>query len=199
MNDNMLATALDSAWALLNEGARNRRSPVHTPALASIDAAGLPTQRVLVLRAAERDVAKLRFHTDARSPKLDQIGDGATVSVLAYHPDEKIQLRMTGLARFARIGDDVDVIWSSATPFARRCYLATTAPGTVIDTAGSGLPKWIEGREPTEHELLSARANFAVLTVELRQIDWLHLANSGHRRARFTREGDEWSGCWLVP
>lgn len=197
--DAALAAALDSAWALLTEGARNRRSPVHVPVVASIDRDGLPTQRVLVLRAAEREAARLRFHTDARSPKTGELTDGAAVHVLAYHPDEKLQLRLSGTAQVVRDGPEVDAIWAATTRFARRCYLAEAAPGTALDAAGSGLPLSVEGREPEEAELIPAQPNFALVKVDVTQIDWLHLANSGHRRAVFVRNGDAWFGRWVVP
>lgn len=197
--DAALAAALDSAWSLLTDGARNRRSPVHVPVVASIDRDGLPTQRVLVLRAAEREAARLRFHTDARSPKTVELADGAAVHVLAYHPDEKLQLRLSGTAQVVCDGPEVDAIWAATTRFARRCYLAEAAPGTILDAPGSGLPLSVEGREPDEEELVSARANFAVVKVDVERIDWLHLANSGHRRAMFERDGDAWLGRWVVP
>lgn len=197
--DSELTAALDGAWALLSEGASNRKSPLHTLTLASITAAGLPTQRVLVLRAAEREGAALRFHTDARSPKVEEIGEGAAVHVLAYHQDAKIQLRLGGTAIVLRDGADVDAFWAAATPFARRCYMAVAAPGSMLDAPGSGLPAWVEGRKPDTRDLRPARANFAVVSIDVGRIDWLHLANSGHRRAVFARNGDGWDGHWVVP
>jgi pyridoxamine 5'-phosphate oxidase len=197
--DEALAAALDSAWGLLGEGARSRKSPVHTPVMASIDADGLPTQRVLVLREADRDAARLRFHTDARSPKVAELGDGAAVHALAYHPDAAVQLRIGGTGRVLRDAVAVDRVWAQSTLFARRCYLAEAAPGAALDEPGSGLPHWVEGREPDTRELRPARANFAVLMVDVERIDWLHLANSGHRRAMFDRVDGAWGGRWVVP
>lgn len=199
MMDAESAAAFDSAWALLSEGARSRRSPMHTPVLATIDRAGLPSQRVLVLRAADRETATLRFHSDARSPKVTEIGDGAAVHVLAYHPEAKVQLRLSGTARVETAGAAVDAAWEAATLFARRCYLAEAAPGSPLASPGSGLPVWVEGREPGDAEVRPARANFALLLVELTRIDWLHLANGGHRRVVFDRSGGKWRGQWVVP
>jgi pyridoxamine 5'-phosphate oxidase len=187
---------VDSAWRLLGRGSADRRSPLHTPIVVSVQD-GLPEARVMVLRAADRGTATLRFHTDARSPKCLGLDNGA-VSVLAYHPGERVQLRLGGVAQVVREGAVVDSIWEQATPFARRCYMVEAAPGSRLAAAGSGLPGDVEGRKPTLEELVPARANFALVLVRVTSIDWLHLAQTGHRRARFSVTND-WQGEWRVP
>lgn len=190
--------ALEQAWALLADGAAKRRHAMHTPVVAGVTAEGLPDQRIMVLREAAADQALLRLHTDARSPKVTQL-DGRPVHVLAYDAGAAIQLRIEGKGRIERDGRRVEAIWAESTCFARRCYLAEAAPGTVRVTPGSGLPPEVEGRQPNEEQLVPARANFAILLIEVSAIDWLHLANSGHRRCRFDRNGTDWSASWLQP
>jgi hypothetical protein len=192
-----LPAILAHAWALLVRGGADRRSPIHTPVVCSVDGEGLPQARVMVLRKADPATATLRFHTDARSPKVAQL-DGRPVAVLAYHAGENIQLRISGVARVNRDGAMVDGIWQQSTLFARRCYLAEQAPGTPLPGPASGLPAWIEGQQPTADQIVPARANFAVVMVDVTAIDWLHLANSGHRRALF-RARDGWAGAWTAP
>jgi hypothetical protein len=170
---------------------------VHTPVVCSVDEQGLPHARVMVLRKADPAAGTLRFHTDARSPKVGQL-DGKPVAVLAYHAAEQVQLRISGQARIGRSVAEVDGIWNQSTLFARRCYLAEQAPGTPLPGPASGLPAWIEGQQPTAEQIVPARANFAVLWVGVTSIDWLHLANSGHRRALFRAE-DGWAGAWVAP
>ena len=196
--DTLLADALDTGWRLLVRGGADRRSPMHTPVVASIDAQGHPDARVMVLRAADRALARLRFHTDARSPKCAQL-HGRAVSVLAYHPGEAIQLRVGGTARVVTQGDEIERIWTASTPFARRCYLVESPPGTPLAAPASGLPDWVEGRKPEVAELVPARANFALVMIDIAMIDFLHLAQSGHRRVLFQRDGDDWRGEWRVP
>lgn len=197
MDRNSLPHILAHAWSLLVRGGADRKSPLHTPVVASVDADGLPQARVMVLRKADPAAATLRFHTDARSPKVQQL-DGKPVSVLAYHGPEQMQLRIAGTGRVLTEGDTVDGIWNQSTLFARRCYLAQSAPGTPLPAPSSGLPAWIEGQQPTPDQIVPARANFATLWVEVTAIDWLHLANSGHRRALF-RAADGWAGAWVAP
>jgi hypothetical protein len=195
--DDDLPAILAHAWSLLVRGGADRRSPVHTPVVASVDGDGLPQARVMVLRKANPADATLRFHTDARSPKVAQL-DGRPVAVLAYHAAEQVQLRISGIARIGRSQAEVDALWNQSTLFARRCYLAEQPPGTALPGPSSGLPAWIEGQQPTAEQIGPARANFAVLWVGVTAIDWLHLANSGHRRALF-RAADGWAGAWVAP
>lgn len=192
-----LHDVLDTVWRLLGRGAADRRSPMHTPVVASIGPGGAPDARVMVLRAADRAAGLLRFHTDARSPKCAAL-DGRAVAVLAYHPGEAVQLRLAGTARIVREGPQVEQIWATSTPFARRCYLVEAPPGSALPMPGSALPAWAEGRAPEAAELFPARANFALVVVTVTAIDWLHLAQGGHRRAQFLA-ADGWAGGWVVP
>jgi hypothetical protein len=198
MSAAQLDDVLQASWQLLVRGGADRRSPLHTPVVASTDANGAPEARVMVLRKAEPGTATLRFHTDARSPKCTQL-DGRAVAVLGYHPQEAVQLRLKGRARVLTSDPLADEAWARSTAFARRCYMALEAPGTVMTGPGSGLPPEVEGVRPSEAQLAPARANFALLLVDVAEIDWLHLAHSGHRRARFVRAGSDWTGAWVAP
>ena len=64
-----------------------------------------------------------------------------------------------------------------------------------MDGPSSGLPAWAEGIQPTEAQVAPVRDNFAVLLVEVEEIDWYWLSNDGHRRALLRRDG----GNWLTP
>jgi hypothetical protein len=195
--DDDLSRVLDSAWVLLGRGSADRRSPLHTPVVASVGVDGAPEARVMVLRKAERATGLLRFHTDARSPKVASL-HGRPVAVLGYHPGEAVQLRLTGVAEVVTEGPEVDAIWAQSTEFARRCYMVEAGPGTPLPAPGSGLPADVEGRKPELAELVPARANFAIVRVRVTRLDWLHLAQAGHRRAVFDA-GDGWAGGWVVP
>lgn len=196
-----LDAVLADVWQRLGRAARDRHAAMHTPVVATIASDGTPSQRVMVLRAFDRATATLRFHTDARAAKADQVGSGSPVSILAYDPGAKRQFRLSGTARMETDTPAADHAWAQATLFAKRCYLADPAPGTVSPTPVSGLPADIEGRKPEdEDEVASGRANFALLLAQIDTIEFLHLAHTGHRRAIFqqTQEGS-WKGDWLVP
>lgn len=178
--------------ARLNAGATDRRAAMHTPVVGTADG----DMRVMVLRDFDARDWRLRFHTDARSPKVATIGAGAPVHVLLYDPEAKIQIRASGVGRIEQSGPTADLAWSEATNFAKRCYLAEAAPGADADGPTSGLPAEVEGVMPSDAELVPARENFAVLLVDLERLDWLYLAQEGHRRAVFDVGGE---GRWVVP
>lgn len=181
----------------LQQAARDRRSAMHMPVVGTSDG----DLRMMVLRACDPDFAALRFHTDARSPKAGIIGQGDLVSLLAFDPEAKIQIRARGIGRIETSGPVADAAWADASEYARRCYMAEAGPGTPSAEPVSGLPAAVEGIRPSYEQLLPARENFAVLLISLTSLDWLYLAHNGHRRAKFSRgePGQPWQGTWVIP
>ncbi len=169
---------------------------MHTGVVATADA----DARVMVLRAFDRRGWRLRFHTDARSPKCGVIGGkkdgGSPVGVLFYDREAKIQIRCRGTGWIETDSSLADAAWEESTCFARRCYLGE-GPGALSETPTSGLPDWAEGIEPDEDALAPARSNFAVLMVELVRADWFYLSNDGHRRAIIDVASGQ--GRWVAP
>lgn len=194
-----LPLSFDKLWQILATGAVQRKGAAHAPVVATVDQFGNPRQRVMILREVDRQRRVLRFHTDSRSMKLAEVGSGTRTSVLVYDTAEKIQLRLSGVARSELASTAADAAWESSTLFARRCYMAEYAPGTESENPTSGLPEWIEGKMPTEADIADARQNFAIIVIQIDEIEWLYLANSGHRRAKWNSDNDQWSGRWLIP
>ena len=178
----------------LGRAGRDRHSPMHTPVVVTSDIEA----RVMVLREFDPEAWTVRFHTDARAPKVAAIAQDPRIGLVFYDKPEKIQIRATGQGRIVREGSVVEQAWQAGSNFARRCYLGN-GPGTRGEEPLSGLPAQFEGVEPTDAELEPARENFAVLTIALFTLDWLYLAHDGHRRARFERRGEAWNGQWISP
>ena len=120
------------------------------------------------------------------------------MGLLGYDRAAKVQLRLRGTGRIETDTPLVDAAWEESTNFAKRCYLGE-GPGAASDAPTSGLPEWAEGINPSDAQIMPARANFAILLIELEQLDWFYLANSGHIRAQFARAGIEWEGRWVAP
>lgn len=189
---------LQRCWARLEEGAASSASPFHTAVLGTVEE-GAPRLRTVVLRSADRAASRLLCHTDARSAKVRQIGDGAPVSWLLYDPECKVQLRLEGRARVHVDDALADERWRDSAIGSRRCYLVEPGPGAVLQRVGSTLPEPLRERRPDAEETAPGRANFAVVAAEVDSIDWLYLTSDGHRRARFLRRGDHWQGDWVAP
>jgi hypothetical protein len=199
VNSSDIDAILESGWSLLEAGASNRKVMMHTPVVASLNHRGHPDQRVMVLRHAIRSERLLRFHTDARAPKVGQVQDGAPVHILAYEADARVQLRMSGHGWVSGDGPEADAGWQDSSLFARRCYLSHEGPGSASAVPTSGLPRQVEGRKPSEDQVAPGRKNFAVLTVRIDCMDWFSLSQTGHRRALIEWEQDCPHGRWLVP
>ncbi|MEO0871194.1 MAG: pyridoxamine 5'-phosphate oxidase family protein, partial [Pseudomonadota bacterium] len=152
----------------LIRAARDRKSPMHTPAVVTSDV----DARTMVLREFDSQAWTLRFHTDTRAPKVPPIEADPRVAVLFYDKGAKIQIRARGTAQILRDAPVTQTAWDNGSNFARRCYMGE-GPGAPSDTPTSGLPPELEGVEPSDEQLAPARDNFAVLLITLRELDWL--------------------------
>lgn len=178
----------------LTTAANERNAQMHVAAVVTSDV----DARMMVLRDYDPKAWSVRFHTDARAPKVATIKDDPRVAVLLYDKPAKVQIRARGIGTIVQDGADWEAAWQGSDNYARRCYLGE-GPGALSETSTSGLPPQFEGVEPSDEEIVPGRDNFAVLRIELRELDWFYLAHTGHMRARFVREGDNWQGGWVSP
>jgi len=183
---NDLAAARDHAFALLAQGATNRRSVFHTPTLATIGADGAPSLRTLVLRGFDPATRTLRLHTDARAAKAAEILTNPRVALHAYDPAAQLQLRLTGHATLHRDDALADAGWAASRDFSRMCYAIADGPGTPAPAPPSA-----------PQDAVSGRAHFSVIALRFDMLEWLWLDAAGHQRARFTFAPDR--AAWLVP
>ena len=198
MNHEELLTKI---FAMLTRGTADRKSPLHTPTLATVGADKSPMARVVVFRKFLPEERALIFHTDTRSPKITELRADSRVSWLFYHPSEKMQFRVSGAAMIHADADDALKLkqWQATWAFGRRCYMGE-APSRVVSEATSGMPSEIEKREPTIEESEVGYPNFAVVSTLITSIDCLELHATGHRRSLFTwNENGELEANWLTP
>ena len=196
---NDLAATLKFALQMLGRGVQDRRSAFHTPVMATQSSDG-PQGRVLVLRAFDPAARTLTFHTDTRSAKLLDFRADPRVALTFYDAARKVQVRINGHCS-VHTGDVLShQRWVASRPSSLRCF-AGAPPGVASQMPTSGLPAELEGREPELAELADAEAHFAVLTVGVGRLEWLHLHTRGQRRAAFDWTGGE-GHCqmqWLNP
>ena len=189
---------LKNIWKNLDLGTLQRRHPFHQPVFATI-CDREPSLRTVVLRRFWRRPPMLAFHSHKGSPKVSQIKANPNVYWLFYHPEEKLQVRIKGLAT-VHLGDELaEEQWQSTELFSRRCYVGD-APTRESKRPTSGLPEDLINREPTREESEVGRANFVVVTSTVREIDCLEMNVRGHRRSLFVwRESGELETKWLTP
>lgn len=185
--DAVLATARD----ILADGAANRHAPAHTPTFATSGPDGTPRLRTVVLRDFAPPTMQLRFHTDRRSGKVAELEANPSAALHVYDRDRKVQLQASGRAVLHRDDDVTAAAWTQSQPMSRICYQVTNAPGSVV-----GDPRHAT-QDPAQNA--GGSENFMAIVLQIEALEWLFLDARGHRRARFTREGDAWPGVWLVP
>lgn len=186
-----LDAALALAWSLLEEGARDRRSPFHVPTLATVDANGLPQARTVTLREADPLTRHLRFNTDARAPKFAEMQASGTIALHVYDVTRKIQVRVQGLVHLRLEDERAADVWDKTPGMSRECYRMGCAPGAEVDDVDS-VPR-------NALDDAGGQAHFAVADVTVTAIDWLFLRASGHMRAGFDLTTDPAGMRWLAP
>lgn len=185
-----LAGSLDYAWAMLARGVKDRKCAFHTPSVATIDAAGRPSIRTVVLRGCDTGQHTLRFHTDTRSGKILDMQEHPHAAMHFYDAQLKIQLRLgVRLQALDTAHDAYQTAWQNTRPMSRECYQVTQAPGSPID-------------DPTKVAFDAAATNdgadhFVPVIAHVETLEWLYLAARGHRRALFNLTTA--SQSWLVP
>ncbi len=181
------------AWQRLCAGVGRGADPFHTPVLATIGPDG-PSLRTVVLRDADDVARRLACHTDRRSPKIAHVGSDSRASWLFYDRQAKLQLRLMGRLSIHTRDTYADERWDAVTLRGRACYRAVAAPGEIVPTPPpAGAPPDSDGA------LAEARSRFAVLACRIDRFEWLFLSGNGHRRARFTWNGESWDGDWVAP
>ncbi|MGL4635441.1 MAG: pyridoxamine 5'-phosphate oxidase family protein [Beijerinckiaceae bacterium] len=191
---NDLDETLAESWRLVARGVADRKSGFHHMTIASIGLDGRPRPRTVILRGCDVAARALRFHTDIRSEKVQEIAAAPRVGLHFYDPGAKIQLRMDGTATVHTDDAVADAAWLATRTFSRQCYGIAPGPGTTID-AGEDffLPP------TTEEATAPARANFAATVIRIHSMEWLYLASSGHRRAHFDWSSGTLAARWLAP
>lgn len=194
---------LAAGASLLARGSRDRKSPAHTPTLATVGLDGAPRLRTVVLRGFSLVERTARVHSDARAGKLEELRADARAGLHAYHVGQKLQVRLSGRMT-VHAGDEIAAeIWAGMRGFSKRCYFAQPAPGSPVSEPTSGIEGVDLASEVATKADRAAFANFAVLILAFHSLEVLYLHADGHRRARARWAGEGADGAretaWLVP
>ena len=184
-----ISETLSTAESILDNAVDNAKTLFHTLILSSHDE-GKIASRVVVLREFNSKERYLRFHTDARAPKIKHFQKNSNASILGYDPALKIQLKLQGNVE-VHLKDDVTISsWNESTTRSKKCYSVE---------GGSSL----EINNPAEYDIKDVNIedgylNFAVIKFTYTSLEFLYLKSSGHRRALHSWD-DELVSNWLVP
>lgn len=182
-----------NAWF---EEAREAGVPVpETITLATADAAGRPSARMLLLKGA--DERGFTFFTSYESRKGRELETNPHAALVVYWQPLGRQVRVEGTVRRLP-AEESDA------------YFATRSPRSRAAAAASRQSEVIEGREELEAEIERLLAEHGdevprperwggyVLEPEVIEL-WQHGDDRLHDRFRFTREGDGWRRERLAP
>lgn len=183
-------------WNRLVNGAVKSRDPLHTPCVATHSGNDI-SLRTVVLRKAIHESRELRFHTDTRSKKWQELSFNPTISALFYDAADRIQIRVKGRAELHFNNDLTNNAWQKTSLSSRRCYLTNFDPSSFTQNPTSGLPKHIEQENFTLEESEIGFQNFGIVSIQVQNIDWLWLHHAGHRRAYFDYVNGSFS--WMIP
>lgn len=194
---------LDGLWQgatlLLAEGASTPGSPLRKPVLSTVDTAGEPQARTVILRRFDPEHRRLDIYTDARSAKAAELDGNPAAAFTFYDPRRETQLRLSGRVTLHTDDESAERAWSRLGPRNMADYLARAVPGTPSPSPEAAMA---DG-EGDEARMAAARANFALLAFTYDRLDVLVLGRTTHRRALF-----RWTNSpapapddavWLVP
>jgi pyridoxamine 5'-phosphate oxidase len=172
-----LASIEAALWRELGKAPRDPAHPWRTPVLATTDGE-IGDARTVTLRGTDILAKRQILFSDARAPKVAQLGAHPLGTLVMWSPALNWQLRLR--VRLLALTDGLAVTsqWArlKLSPAAHD-YLSAQAPGSVLANALG-----VRGE----------RAHFALIEADVQAIDWLELDSQGHRRARFEEGGSAW-------
>lgn len=191
---NDLNASFDYAWQQLQQAVTDRSHGFRIIQIGTLTADDKPNIRSVVLRDVDCSEQIFRFHTNRGSHKVAELRRHGIVAAHVYDPSLNLQLRLWGHARLHEADSVADQAWQQAAEMSRVCYRIQPA-------SGSPLPNpWSTLHAIPDHEHGDpGRDRFMVVTVAVDCLEWLYLAHTGHRRARWQKQADDWQGEWLVP
>ncbi len=186
-------------WQELARAVQDRHHEWRTLTLATTQAGGTPNARMVVLREVDADLARLCIYTDSRSDKVSELANRPDALLVFWSKRLSWQLRVRVTAKVHVAGPLVDAAWERVRQTAAAGdYLSPVAPGSTLSAAPSSKDGTKDENLPTNTTNPSnpiSQHHLAIIEAQVKEIDWLELARSGHRRARL--RADTWD--WLTP
>ena len=183
----------------LIRGVKDRKHTFHTPVFCNIGNQKGIESRVVVLREFDSNNMMLNFHTDIRSPKIADLMQNNNSLFVFYDQKLKVQLRIKTISSINNQNKISEKMWERTKLVSRKCYLTQKPPSSVTSLPEDGIAHKLKGKEPTLEESEKGYKNFTVVQNKIHQIDWLHLAASGHRRLKIILKDSAPFFHWIIP
>jgi len=180
-----LAGLETACWEALHQGAKDRRSPLHSIVLSTVHG-NEPRLRTVVLRRVDVADKRIYAHVDLRSPKAANILANPNTSWLAYEPEARAQIRLSGLAAIHNQDELCREHWQATGHHSRRFYMRPQEgqPLSVPQSLQEDLKDFKYSDADTE----MAYKYFAVIRCDVTFMDIYGLHHEGNRRAEFYYE-----------
>lgn len=184
-------SSLMEAWnEVLNEVGKavlEVQHPFRYTTLATTDKLNSPQQRIVVLRDFNGK-SDFLIYTDSRSGKVGEILNNHSVSLLFYHNEKRLQLRVSGSAAIITSGEQYRKLWEKHGRKSPHSYTSVLPPGTEIEN-------------PTEayHWQNDEQTDFCLIKIEADKMEFLQLNGIHHIRAEKIIRKDKKTTRWIAP
>ncbi|MBX4883842.1 pyridoxamine 5'-phosphate oxidase [Rhizobium bangladeshense] len=180
-----------STWSSLEAATNDPQSGFRFINLCSVDAAGRPQARMVVLRRVDTAARLLEIHTDTRSPKWLELSHNPFATILGFCASTRVQLRLVGAVRLYSPGSELaEKAWSELSTWTRSTY-AGGPPGNELGNDES-VPAEVEA---------DGKTFFGVVSFHAESLDWFELRSADNRRAVFgySHLGAVMAARWINP
>jgi pyridoxamine 5'-phosphate oxidase len=161
---------LTAQWATLVRGAVDSKHDWHWPVMGTIgrlasDTTPWPQLRTVVLRKTYPHLRRLEVHSDSRAGKLLDIAQQPQVMMHFYEQRSRTQLRLA-------------------------CHAVVHQDDAISEDAWNKLPPSSQTQYLDGPTLTMTQQHFAVIHLEVRELEWLWLAREGHQRTKFVYQSE---------
>ena len=180
-------TLLETIWQSLTEAATVPGHGLTLMNIATINLAGKPSARSVILRGFSRSPERIGFATHAQSEKVREIRANPAVAATCYDRERALQLRLEGVATV--VEDDAERwhAWRRLPPHSQQQYISLAVPGEPF-----------AGHETFVQDPSTAFQRFAWISLELQHVESLDLSADPHARWQFSRINNSWSSQRVI-
>ena len=141
----------------------------------------------------------ISFHTDIRSNKIENLKKNLNTSFLFYDAKLKTQLKIFTISKINFKNKITKEAWKKTSFSSRKCYLSKLPPSSIVSNPTDGIPLELKGKNPNKEESENGYKHFAVITNQIKSIEWLYLSSLGHRRLIIKIKRVKNKYQWLIP